>query len=657
MSNITLSAGCSKLGRSSILLPLLYPGLLTSRAASLNSAIGRGLRKSQGVGFRGKERYPEKSEGPRDGDAGPTVRRGGARTSDEVSPRLRYGKREIKDDREPPPRRSRAARFNDPDSSFGKRSAVGRTRKGLDDDGSRPETGMRDGFSKGRQDREAWRGGRNEFSKARPDRDEFSKARSDREEFWKGGRDRDEFSKGGRDRPKFSQDREDNGRYGDRDSVVRKSDPYEKPGSPFKKPAFNRSDAKSNPDFDNSDALRNTDGTKLSASRIAYLAREATNNQQSDEGSRGEQRLSRFGNKFAPKEAALDGDNSVTKPKFSQTMDNRIPLSIPYTTPASEFLYGSSVVQAAINSSRHPRRKLYKLYIYTGENRENVERDASVERLAKKNAIPVQHVSGEWLRLMDKMSSGRPHNGYILEASPLPKLPVSSLGEIISQGKETGFEVMLDYQSREEAAVNGTDNFIPLLLDPHGRKPFVLLLDSILDPGNLGGILRTASFLGITAVAISTRNSASFTPVVLKASAGASENVTLFSVNKPAGFIADSKLAGWKVYAAVAPNPHKTSSLPVSMTTDELVNPLDRDPCILMLGNEGEGLRWNLRSKADVELSVQGSGMSGGVDSLNVSVATGILCASFMRRTEHVGVKETKVIDVDEFVKPKKDLF
>jgi 21S rRNA (GM2251-2'-O)-methyltransferase len=322
-----------------------------------------------------------------------------------------------------------------------------------------------------------------------------------------------------------------------------------------------------------------------------------------------------------------------TGPRFTQVVDNRIPLSIPYTTPASEFLYGTSVVEAALSSRRMPRRKLYKLYIYTGENREDVERDVAIEKLAKKNGVDIMRVNGDWLRLLDKMSGGRPHNGYILEASPLPKLPVTSLGQLTSNDGLDGFEVSLDYQSREEAAVNGTSNFIPILRKLSGRKPLVLLLDGIVDPGNLGGIIRTASFLGVTAIAISSRNSAPFSPVVLKASAGASENMTLFTVNKPAGFIVDSKAAGWKVFAAVAPSKKNDPAMPASMSTDDLTDPLSEDPCILMLGSEGEGLRWNLRSKADVDLYIQGSGHSHNVDSLNVSVATGILCNSFLRRS------------------------
>jgi 21S rRNA (GM2251-2'-O)-methyltransferase len=341
-------------------------------------------------------------------------------------------------------------------------------------------------------------------------------------------------------------------------------------------------------------------------------------------------RSSKYGDVSAAREEQIPSSG----PRFTQVAENRIPLSIPYTTPASEFLYGTSVVEAALSSRREPRRKLYKFYIYTGENREDPDQDARLERLAKRSGVVVIRAGNEWIRVMDKMSAGRPHNGYILEASPLPRLPVTSLGQLTTVDGQDGFEVSLDYQSREEAAVNGTSNFIKIPRSKHRMKPLVLLLDSIIDPGNLGGIIRTASFLGVTAIAISARNSASFTPVVLKASAGASEDVTLFVVNKPAGFVVDSKNAGWKVFAAVAPAKKHDPAMSASLSTDNLDGPLSKDPCILMLGSEGDGLRWNLRSKADVDLYIEGSRQSHNVDSLNVSVAAGILCNSFFQRSK-----------------------
>lgn len=87
--------------------------------------------------------------------------------------------------------------------------------------------------------------------------------------------------------------------------------------------------------------------------------------------------------------------------------DSDAPLSMPYTTPASEFLYGTSVVVSALLSSR---RKLYKLYIYDGDNREVRDQDMRIRSLAVDRNVVVERVKGDWLRLMDKMSTGRPHN-------------------------------------------------------------------------------------------------------------------------------------------------------------------------------------------------------------------------------------------------------
>ena len=84
-----------------------------------------------------------------------------------------------------------------------------------------------------------------------------------------------------------------------------------------------------------------------------------------------------------------------------------LPLTIPYTTPASEFLYGTSVVTAALKSNR---RKLYKLYMYNGENREVANQDETMRKLALAAGVEVAQVARDWMRLMDKMSAGRPHN-------------------------------------------------------------------------------------------------------------------------------------------------------------------------------------------------------------------------------------------------------
>ncbi|KAI9672925.1 MAG: hypothetical protein M1829_004475 [Trizodia sp. TS-e1964] len=307
-----------------------------------------------------------------------------------------------------------------------------------------------------------------------------------------------------------------------------------------------------------------------------------------------------------------------------------MPLSIPYTTPASQFLYGTSVITAALKTRR---RKMYKLYIYEGTNREKTDQDSAMRTLARRAGVELAGVPEGQIRMMDKMSGGRPHNGYILEASPLPKLPSTGL-ETVSLGQKE-FGVTLDHQSREDEQINGTKGSIKWN-DEGWRYPFILMLDEIQDPGNLGAIIRSAFFLGVDALAVSIRNSAQFTTLTLKASAGASESLPLLSISHPAAFIDASTKSGWKFFAAVTPpiaasTPRETKDAPEYLKWNELNGPLARGPCVLMLGSEGEGLRWNLIKKAHRQVGIEGKKQGfEGVDSLNVSVAAALLCEKFL---------------------------
>ena len=356
--------------------------------------------------------------------------------------------------------------------------------------------------------------------------------------------------------------------------------------------------------------------------------------------------------------ASSGDDNSVSHtlntpdlmsiPLYSPKQQDPMNLSMPYTTPASEFLYGTSVVLAAL--SLHVR-KLYKLYIYVGTHREAAATDAKVYKLALAHGVPTLRMGHDFLRLMDKMSAGRPHNGYILEASPLPKLPVTSLLDVIHPNAP--LTLALDHQSREDAAVNGTDPCISYS-SPFPRYPLLLFLDGILDPGNLGAILRSAHFLGVDAVALSARHSAPLTPIALKASAGAAESLPLISIRTPAAFVDASRAAGWQFFAAVAPNDNAIASGDLAGAENEkqvsiphydlpalaALCPTRSRPCVLMLGGEGEGLRWALRRKADASVSIGASWRAGGLDSLNVSVAAGLLCEAFLRAPNEAVVDE-----------------
>ncbi|KAL2190772.1 hypothetical protein L209DRAFT_747100 [Thermothelomyces heterothallicus CBS 203.75] len=309
--------------------------------------------------------------------------------------------------------------------------------------------------------------------------------------------------------------------------------------------------------------------------------------------------------------------------------EDRDPPTITYTTAASQFLYGRSVVEAALRCSR---RQLYKLYIYGGANRRTRGDDSLIRTLAERRGVPVTVLGDErGLRLLNRMSSSRPHNGFVLEASPLPQPPVTALGPLPDDyAGNPRYGVELGHQSAEEVAVNGRPASLPAPTASH--RPLVLVVDRVVDPGNLGAILRTASFLGAAAVGITRRGSAGLTPVALKASAGAAESLPLFSVGSLPEFLSLSRANGWEVYAAVAGAPARKQRRHVDLRDVQEADPLRRDPCVLLVGNEGEGLDRMVVKKADYEVNIPNmSAPDSGVDSLNVSVAVGLLCSAFLR--------------------------
>lgn len=311
-------------------------------------------------------------------------------------------------------------------------------------------------------------------------------------------------------------------------------------------------------------------------------------------------------------------------------------VSIPYTTAASEFLYGFNVVIAALTAAR---RQMYNVYIH---NRalSSPASAKNIKMLCRKAGVRFTEVDDSFLPKMDKMAQGRPHNGLILEASPLPILPTKSLGKL--GVTDIAIPIELADQSAEEAKVNGTPSTIPFHYVHTWRNPLVLLLDGILDPGNLGNILRTAHFYGVDAVAICTNTCAPVNlPVVQKAASGAAEALTILSIPTPANFITTCKKHGWTVHAAVAPNATSAKSSKGNLVTSNMISPLSRGPSILMIGAEGEGLRANLATKADANVGIRGAKpalpeLDVGVDSLNVGSSVAVLLEAFFRKPDNL---------------------
>ncbi|KAF2116190.1 Alpha/beta knot methyltransferase [Lophiotrema nucula] len=260
--------------------------------------------------------------------------------------------------------------------------------------------------------------------------------------------------------------------------------------------------------------------------------------------------------------------------------------------------------------------------------------------------LSTRNVGDEWLRILDRASSGRPHNGFILEASPLPRPPITQLGP--SHMEKRFFTVKLDKQSKEDALVNGDQEQYPYNSDGW-RHPLVLYADGVLDEGNLGAIARSAYFLGVDAIVTPIRQSAPWSHIALKASAGAAEAIPIFAVNQAADFLAKSAREGWKIYAsdAIAPQKSTPGSSTSSTSETNIVyahaksskpvldhHPVASHPTILMMGAEGSGLRNTLLNQAHYKIGIRAGRnvAAAGVDSLNVSVAASLLCFEVLKK-------------------------
>ncbi len=150
-----------------------------------------------------------------------------------------------------------------------------------------------------------------------------------------------------------------------------------------------------------------------------------------------------------------------------------------------------------------------------------------------------------------------------------------------------------------------------------GEKAFILILDSIEDPQNLGSLLRTACCAGLHGVIIPKDRACQVTPAVVKASAGASEYIPLARVTNLARTIEELKEEGiWVV--------GMEGGAPLSIYEADLNLDL-----AVVIGSEGRGIRPLVREKCDLLVSLP---VRGRINSLNASVAGGIAIYEILRR-------------------------
>lgn len=151
------------------------------------------------------------------------------------------------------------------------------------------------------------------------------------------------------------------------------------------------------------------------------------------------------------------------------------------------------------------------------------------------------------------------------------------------------------------------------------EKPFILILDGVTDPHNLGAILRSADAAGVHAVVSPKDRSVKLTSVVRKVACGAAESVPFITVTNLARTLRELQEAGvWVVGTAGE--------------TDTSIYQADfKGPLALVLGAEGEGLRRLTRETCDSLVKIP---MFGSVSSLNVSVAAGICLFEAVRQRQ-----------------------
>ena len=156
------------------------------------------------------------------------------------------------------------------------------------------------------------------------------------------------------------------------------------------------------------------------------------------------------------------------------------------------------------------------------------------------------------------------------------------------------------------------------LLDK-AKTPFLLVLDGVQDPHNLGACLRTADAVGVTAVIVPRDRAAGLSPTVRKVASGAAETVPLIQVVNLARTL--RWLKEREIWIIGTDDEAQKSVFETSLT----------GPLALVLGAEGQGLRRLTKENCDALISIP---MRGVVESLNVSVATGVVLYEALRQRQ-----------------------
>jgi len=238
-------------------------------------------------------------------------------------------------------------------------------------------------------------------------------------------------------------------------------------------------------------------------------------------------------------------------------------------------IIGRKPVLEAINSGE----ELEQVYILYGQKGNIIN---TIRVAAKKHGIKCNQIPLEKFRTIAK--DGNTQGVAALK----PAYKFYSLDEIISEAKSSS-------------------------------NPLILILDSIQDTHNVGAIIRTAECSGVGGIIVTKHNSAPINTTVVKTSAGATEHVKIAQVNNLANTIKVLKENGFWLVGSSLENSRSYTEIDYSV------------PIALIVGNEEKGIRKLTADKCDFLVKIP---MMGELQSLNVSVATGILLFEILRQRQ-----------------------
>ena len=239
-----------------------------------------------------------------------------------------------------------------------------------------------------------------------------------------------------------------------------------------------------------------------------------------------------------------------------------------------EVVFGVNPVKETLQG----KRSVFEMYVQTSATDHRMEK---ILKLAEARSVPIHRREREDLT---RLCASSHHQGVALMVEPFL---YAGLDELLAG------------------------------IEQSGRAGFLLVLDGIQDPHNLGALIRSAACAGCDGVIIPKDRAAGITPTVEKASAGAVETIPVSLVTNIAQTLQSLKGSGYWVYGLSEEAGHS------------LYNVDFQGKVVLLIGSEGEGIRPLVRKQCDAVMSIP---HYGGVASLNASVAGGIALFEAARR-------------------------